>query len=733
MMRRDGKLIIVSNRLPITVNRKEGKLEFHASTGGLATGLSSFYKEHNSLWVGWPGIILRKPRTEKKQIEEYLAQHSCYPVFLSQYEVENYYYGFANRTLWPLFHYFTESTEFNSTHWEAYKRVNRHFLDALLNVVKPGDRVWIHDYHLMLLPKLLRERVKDISIGFFLHIPFPSSEVFSLLPWREEILEGLLGADLIGFHTYDHLRHFLVSVHRLLGYEYTFGYIYTGDRIVRADTFPISIDFRKYAEAYKLPEVQREIRRIKRRLGDRKVILSIDRLDYTKNIPIRLKAFELFLDRYPSYKEKVTMIMVAVPSRTRVSRYIQLKRQVDELVGNLNSKHGTIGWMPVWYLYRSLPFHELAALYHVADVALVTPLRDGMNLIAKEYIASRVDGTGVLVLSEMAGAAKELSEAIIVSPTNTEEMVNAIKLALTMKPEEQRWRNEAMRERIRTYDVHYWATSFMTTLDRVKEQQRELLAKPVNFKEIGELYKKAGRRLIILDYDGTLVKIGSRPEELKPDDEVLELLERFAEDETNRLVLISGRDKDTLDEWFRGIPIILYAENGLWCRNLEGDWSLTEPIRATWKDEIKSILQLYTDRTPGSFIEEKELAIEWHYSNADESVAKPRVRELKHHLTYVTANIGIDVIEGNGYIEVKSSWVDKRKAVLRELGTDVWDLIIVFGDDMTDEPVFELLRNQAVTVRVGSRLTKAHYWVENPSQALDFLRKLSALQRAKTS
>ncbi len=717
MTRNPGRLIIVSNRLPITASRKDGRIEFQGSSGGRANGMGSFYRKHNSLWVGWPGLVLKKPKEEKKVIEEYLNSHSCYPVYLSQYDVENYYYGFANRTLWPLFHYFTESTEFNSAQWEAYKKANRQFYETLLNVVKPNDTVWVHDYHLMLLPKMLRDRFPDLTIGFFLHIPFPSSEIFGLLPWRREILEGLLGADLIGFHTYDHLRHFLVSVHRILGYDYALGYIYAGDRMVRADTFPISIDFNRYAEAHNIPEVQKEIRKIRRRVGSNKVILSIDRLDYTKNIPMRLKAFDQFLTRYPSYREKVTMIVVAVPSRTKVSRYAALKREVDELVGYVNSKHGTIGWMPIWYLYRSLPFNTLAALYNVADVALVTPLRDGMNLIAKEYVASRVDGTGVLILSEMAGAAKELSEAIIVSPTNLEELVEAIRIALTMPPEEQIKRNETMRERIRIYDVHRWANDFVNSLLKVKETQERNTAVKLDekvMKEIKQRYKAAKTRLIILDYEGTLIEYKVRPTEAYPDDEVLEILESLAEDERNKVVLFSGRDKDTIDEWFKDLRVHIYAENGLWYRSPDGNWNLIEPVKPTWKDEIRAILKLYMDRTPGSFIEEKELSLEWHYGQADKRIAQRRARELKHHLAYVAANVGIDVIEGKNVIEVRSSWIDKRRAVTGELNGK-WDCVVAVGDDKTDEPLFEMLENEGLTIRVGSKLTKAKYWVDSPA------------------
>ena len=383
-------ILIVSNRLPLTVTKREGKIHFQLSPGGLTSGLGSFYKAHESSWIGWPGISEERLKgKEKDEIIRRLASEKCHPVFLSQQQVENYYHGFCNKTIWPLFHYFTQYTLYKKNLWEAYKQVNRVFCDVVLKVVKEDDIIWIHDYHLMLLPELLREKLPQATVGFFLHIPFPSFEVFRALPWRKQIAKGLLGADLIGFHTYDYVDHFLDSIRWVLGYEHTLGQVVTGDRIVKVDIFPMGIDYGRFANAWDMPEVKKEIDRIQKKIGKRKVVISIDRLDYTKGIPLRLEAFDLFLEKYPEYKEKISLIMVAVPSRTKVEHYMLLKKQVDELVGRINGKYGTIGWTPIWYLYRFLPFHTLIALYNLADVALVTPLRDGMNLIAKEFIAAK--------------------------------------------------------------------------------------------------------------------------------------------------------------------------------------------------------------------------------------------------------------------------------------------------------------------------------------------------------
>ena len=427
------RLIVVSNRLPVSITKSAGEIHLARSAGGVATGLSSLCRSYEGVWIGWPGTTSEKlTDVEKDEIAVKLADEDCLPVFLSQKQVQNYYRGFSNKTIWPLFHYFPSNTIYEDRFWKTYKQVNEIFCDEVIKLAKPSDRIWIHDYQLMLLPQMIRERVAGAKIGFFLHIPFPSFELFRLLLWREEILNGLLGADLIGFHTYDYVRHFLSSVSRIAGLEQSLGKLNVGNRIVKVDAFPMGINYEKYSQAAKAADTQEEIRKIRRKVGDRKIIISVDRLDYTKGIIKRLEAFDLFLSENPGYKEKVTLIVVAVPSRTEVVYYKTVRSELEHRVGRVNGEHSTIGWMPVWYLYRFLTFERLTALYNVADVALVTPLRDGMNLIAKEFVAAKTDGKGVLVLSETAGAASELGEALIVNANNKAATARAIKEALEM-------------------------------------------------------------------------------------------------------------------------------------------------------------------------------------------------------------------------------------------------------------------------------------------------------------
>ena len=472
-----GRLLVVANRLPLNTMRKAGELHFRPSPGGLAVGLSSLPESCERLWLGWPGVTNEKLKAEEKnQIRERLAAEDCHPVFLSRGQMEGYYQGFCNKTIWPLFHYFPRRAVYEKRFWKTYRQVNEAFCDEVMKIAKPGDCIWVHDYQLMLLPELLRERLPDSEIGFFLHIPWPSFELFRLLPWREEVLNGLLGADLIGFHTYDYVRHFLSSVSRIAGLEHTLGNVGVANRVVKVDAFPMGIDYEKYSRAIEDSGVEKQATKILKKIGDRKIILSIDRLDYSKGIIERLEAFDLFLSENPKYRGVVTLIMVAVPTRTGVEAYRELRSRLEQLVGRINGEYGTMGYVPVWYLYRSLPFAELTALYNVSDVALVTPLRDGMNLVAKEFIAAKADRPGVLIISEMTGAACELGEALVVNSCNKNAMVDAIKQALEMPPLEQLERNTVMQERLRRYNISRWSQDFLDSLSEIKKTQEQMSA-----------------------------------------------------------------------------------------------------------------------------------------------------------------------------------------------------------------------------------------------------------------
>src|SRR6266568_8312627 len=452
-------LLLVSNRLPVTLKRVGDRLDVRVNPGGVAAGLASFYREHGARWFGWPGDVAP---SESREIATRLAKEfDCHPVFLSKHLARSFYAGFSNGTLWPLFHSFSTYARYSASEWAAYREVNERFADEVAHALRPDDVVWIHDYQLLLVPQMIRERVPDARIGFFLHIPFPPYDVFRLLPWHREVLEGLLGADLIGFHTYDYARAFLGSVLRDLGLDNRIGTIVAGHRAVQVDVFPLGIDVTKFNSTSIGPAAARSIARLRKGLEPSKLLFSISRLDYTKGIPEALEGFGRFLEVHPEWRRKITYFLAVVPSRERVAEYARLKRTIDERVGRINSRYSTIAWSPIRYVYRQLDFDELLALYRVSDVAIVTPLRDGMNLIAKEHVAAKQEPRGVLILSEMAGASKEMREALIVNPNDVEDVVGAIHRALTMPLDEQAARIRAMQERLRRYDARTWAARFL--------------------------------------------------------------------------------------------------------------------------------------------------------------------------------------------------------------------------------------------------------------------------------
>lgn len=723
------RIVIVSNRLPVSVIKGPGKVRLSPSPGGLATGLSSVSKSYEGYWVGWPGVRSENLTAQKKTeiARKLLTEWKSYPIFISRRHVDNYYLGFSNKTIWPLFHYFPLRTVYENRFWETYKQVNQLFCEQVVKVVRSTDTIWVHDYHLMLLPQLLREQLPQAKIGFFLHIPFPSFELFRLLPWREQILQGLLGADLIGFHTHDYVHHFLSSVCRLIGLEHTLGKLNVDNRLVKVDAFPLGIDYERYSQAPGQPRVRQEAGRIRQKIGDRKIIISIDRLDYTKGIVQRLEAFDLFLCENPEYRGRVTLIMVAVPSRTRVEDYVTLRNRLEQLVSRVNGEYGGFGYMPVWYLYRSLPFERLTALYHAADVALVTPLRDGMNLIAKEFVAAKTDGRGVLILSEMTGASSELGEALIVNANNKAEIVQAIKQALEMPEEEQARRNRLMQNRLSRYNVTRWAGDFLEALTQTKNIQKDLYVRKLSARAKKELitsYRKAKKRLFFLDYDGTLVSFADKPEKARPDNKIVQVIKGLSKNAKNEVVIISGRDKRTLTEWLGRLNVTMIAEHGAWIKQAGGNWECSGHFRADWKETVRPIMELYADRTPRSLVEEKDFSLVWHCRRADPELAYIRTQELRDALVELTANLDVGVFEGSKILEVRPLGINKGRAAETWLEKKKWDFILAAGDDYTDEDMFAVMPDKAYSIKVGSGVSKARFSVSSTNDIRLILKRL---------
>ncbi|HTN85515.1 MAG TPA: bifunctional alpha,alpha-trehalose-phosphate synthase (UDP-forming)/trehalose-phosphatase [Sorangium sp.] len=728
-----SRLLIVSNRLPVTVRVEQGDVAVVPSTGGLVTAIRGPHERHGGLWLGWPGDVSRLSAEQRQEVEEQLARLGTVPVHLTASEVRRYYDGFSNDVLWPLFHYLVEKVHVDARRdWESYRAVNERFADAVAARYRPGDRVWIHDYQLTLVPAMLRERIPDARIGFFLHIPFPAAEVFRILPWREQVLRGMLGADVVGFHTTSYRYHFVYSAARVLGLDPDLETLAYEGRKVRLGVYPVSIDVEEFVRLAQDEEVRAEARRLRERAQGRKIVLGIDRLDYTKGIPRRMLAIERFLEREPELRSKVRFIQLAVPTREQVDAYADFRRVVNELVGRINGAYATLDDVPIHFLHRSMPMAGVVALYLAADVMMVTPLRDGMNLVSKEYVASRIDDTGALVLSEFAGAAAELIEALPVNPYDIDSVAATIKRALVMPPSEQRVRMQALRRRVMAHDAHRWSHRFLNDLERAScaapavgaarrrtdAPQRSTIASA----------RSAPSLVVMLDYDGTLVPLAAMPELAPPDEELIADLRSLAARPRTQVHVVSGRPREDLERWLGELPISLHAEHGFFSRSAPGEpWVALRDVSLDWKPRVRDILQDFVDRTAGSFIEEKMVSIAWHYRTADPELASQMAREVPARLEEVLRERDLELVPGRKVLEVRLRGVNKGMIVPRVLSTVTPDaMVVALGDDRTDEDLFAALPPTALTVHVGGGESTAAFQLPDPASARRLLRALVA-------
>jgi trehalose 6-phosphate synthase/phosphatase len=713
-----NRLLIVSNRLPVAARWCGDRVELAPTTGGLATGLQPWHARSGGRWIGWPGDLSRCTRDQRAEIDRRLADRGIVPVHLTTEQVDRYYHGFANQVLWPLFHYLIDRVPVDASGWGAYTDANAAFADVVAREYQRGDTIWVHDYQLLCLPGLLRERLPDARIGFFLHIPFPSSEVFRVLPWRREVLAGLLGADLLGFHTFSYLRHFLASLLHIDGVEADIDRVHVGagGRHVALGVFPMGVDAAHIGELAQAPDVVADVESIRREAGDRAIVLGVDRLDYTKGIPRRLQAFERVLAADPGLADRIRFIQMAVPSREEVSSYQRFKRSVEERVGRINGAYGTPGSMPVHYVERAMPLRRLVALYAAADVMMVTPLRDGMNLVAKEFAASRVDGDGVLVLSEFAGAAAELDGAMLVNPYDVDTVAASIQRALVMPAAERRARMQKLRAHVVAHDVHAWALAFLERLAATRPAASFPVPRPErNVQTVLAEIRLTNRLRLLLDYDGTLVPIACAPEQAAPDPELLRLLNELSAASGIELDIVSGRPCESLETWFGELPAALWAEHGFWHRRSPREaWRAAARIDPEWTARILPILRQFTASTPGARIELKPAAIAWHFRRAQREFGSRQAHELRMLLGELLSNQPFEVLEGRKVIEVRLRGVSKgtvAQQVAASAGADT--TLIAIGDDRTDEELFRALPSSSVTIAVGRQTTRARFRVDD--------------------
>ncbi len=722
------RTLFVSNRLPVTVVARDGLVKVAPSSGGLATGLAGPHAKGGGTWVGWPGPTWNLTPADRALLDTQLEELRLAPVHLTQREVERYYEGWANGLLWPLFHSLLDQAPIDTGGWEEYSAVNQRFAEAAATRMQPGDTVWIHDYQLLLVPAMLRELVPSARIGFFLHIPFPPTPILRALPHREALLRGLLGADLVGFHTQSYTRHFASALQRVLGLEVSVDRARVGSREVRFGSFPMGVDAQSFEDTASTPAVLQRVSEIRGGSAPR-LLVGIDRLDYTKGIGRRLASYERLLELRPDLHGKIHLLQVAVPSRSSVPAYGDIRDRVDALVGRIQGRFSTPTWSPIRYVRRGLDRDEVVALYRAAEVLVVTPIRDGMNLVAKEFAASRPDEDGVLVLSEFAGAASELAGAVLVNPYDIEATARGIATALDMPRDERRERMRLLRARVASADVHTWARDFLAALERTEapmtirtdfDDPADVAARIQNGRERGVV--------LLLDYDGTLVEFAPLPEQARPDAELTTLLARLAATPWISLHMVSGRPRDDMTHWFGELDAALHAEHGLWSRPRGAkSWSRRAPAALPSADVIAAILEDFAERTPGAFVEKKSSVLAWHWRRADAEFGARQSNELRQHLAEMLSNVAVEVLVGDRVVEVRPHGVHKGLAAAEarvEHGPNA--LLVAFGDDRTDEDLFATLGPDDIAIQVGPRTSSASMRLRGPSVARQALERLLA-------
>lgn len=719
------KIITVSYRLPVSIKKQKGKVKITQSAGGLATAVLS-YSEKSNVNLTWVGIADFEEEVWNNNKDLYDKNFEIEPVYLEKQLNRKFYNIFSNSVLWALFHYFPSYVEYTDDGFEAYKTANEIVADKISSIYEPGDIIWIHDYHFLGLPQLVRKRQPDAKIGFFLHIPFPNFEIFRILPNKAKkyILGGILGSNVAGFHTWDNTIHFTECVEKILGIPHKNFLFSQESHRTKAESFPISIDFNKFHNAFDKERVITLRDEIRDLYGDKKIIFSVDRLDYTKGITNRLNAFEKFLQKYPEWCEKVVFLLVLVPSREEIKKYGERKRMIERNVGRINGNMGNYKWTPIVYQYQPVDFDKLIALYTSADVALISPVRDGMNLVAKEYVASRKDLKGGLILSSMAGAAKELKEAITINPFDAEMIADKLYYTLNMDEEEQARRLERMQQYLKKHDVFRWAERFLNEIENIyKHDSKAKEMKGEAQAILSEKFEAANSRLLLLDFDGTLVNLQSRPELATPSEGVLNTLKNLAADPKNELWIVSGRNRQFLEKYLGHLPLGMVAEHGGYIKNAE--WEPVIKGEPEWKQQVIDIMQDYVDTNAESFIEVKEFGVAFHYRNVAEKQGFNTSRELLMLLKNHMYNTPTQIIDGNKVIEVKHFMAHKGMTCKNHVLTKKHDFVLAIGDDKTDEDLFEMLTGEnEFSIKVGKGNTFAKYRLETVEDVLEFLKNL---------
>ena len=716
------RLVVVSNRGPFHLHVTKQGLKREKTIGGLVTSVLPMLEKLGGVWIAWGEPEGRHSNAPGRP--PFTLRH----IGLTPEQVQGYYYGVSNSALWPLCHSFLGRVHYDNAEWQVYDQVNRLFAQAALEEANDDDLIWIHDYHLALVPFYVRQARPSARIAFFWHIPFPASELFRTLPWRREILESLLSCDLFGVHIPEYAGEFMESA-KVLGAQIEPDLIHYAGRTTRVLARPIGIDYDAVAGQARSVHAERRVQQIREMLRDQALVLGVERMDYTKGIAERLRAMERLLEQHSELHGRVTLVQIVTPSRMDVEAYRQKKREIDELVGRINGRFSDGIWIPVRYLYRSFSLAELIAYYRAADVALVTPLRDGLNLIAKEYVASRIDQDGVLILSEFAGVMRQLPEALLVNPYSTEDMAAALLQALQMPKEEQRERMQVMQSRIKAQDISWWANEFLSQMARTPKYTPEssVLA------TIRQHLDAGGRLLLFLDYDGTLVPIARTPDQARPDATLLELLERLTHVPAIRAVVLSGRPLASLQAMLAVPGLILAGTYGAEIQMPgRGTLARVEPenIRPTIEQVRSAWSELITLRF-GFFLEDKGLAVALHARFADPVDADFVLPRARSEAMKIVSSDHFRLLGGDRFLEVAPALANKGQTVDWLLDHETFPdaLSVYFGDDDKDEEAFAAIRQRGgITIVVGQRQlsSQATERLPSPTQVREWLQFLLA-------
>jgi trehalose 6-phosphate synthase/phosphatase len=721
-----SRCLLISNRLPLTYNDKTQ--EFTASSGGLVSAIKGLKANDIGHRFEWMGIMTDDIDNDKiEQLKNIpFGEFKCHPIVVPKDSYHHYYNCFCNNVIWPLFHYERSLVMHSEQGWKSYQEINEIVAEAIIKVANDDDIIWVHDFHFYLVPGLVREKRPDIKIGFFLHIPFPSSEIFRELPQRKEIIHSLAQCDLVGFHDLSYMNHFQSSLQRILGESQDLNERKWG-------VYPISIDTEHFMELTQKTETREFVNKYKATKKEMKWILGVDRLDYIKGLKMKLQAFCEFLRRYPEQKEKVQMVQIVIPSRTDVPEYLQLKEQVEQLVSSINGEFGSPSYMPIYYLYHSVSEYELSALYQLSEVMHIGSRRDGMNLVCLEYVVSQqMDSPGTLLLSEFTGAHSTMSYALSINPWNIEETADKIQDALTRDLDQRKSEMKSMQDFLIKYNASEWAKFFLRDLLKDGGHQKLIpLSKEGNFQWMKEI--KGKKILFFCDFDGTLTPIRSLPSQVSLTEKTKDVIKNITGINDCEFVIVSGRDKDYMENQFigNGLQISLGACHGAYqYKHESGEWiNLAPHDSIKWKESVIDVFKMYSSRTPGSFFEDKGHAIAWHYRNSPKEFSDFLANKLYLELEETLKSQPVVVTKGKKVIEVRSLHASKGLFVQHWIqNTSIRpDIIIALGDDNTDEDMFLALEEQEIPhycIRVGKEKTAASFMIKDQTNVNLFLNQL---------